>query len=83
MNIVEFILVAAWIIWFVFYFHLAWSKGSTNGPSFSKLLFPVFLFIEKSWPPGTEMQRIKLQISMLILVLATGLGELVGASSAT
>jgi len=77
MNIVEFILITAWLFWFALYFRLAWRKGNSLGPSYSKMLFPILLFIESSWPPETEIERMKLQISLLALTAATAAVELI------
>ena len=77
MNPIEFILLAGWAAWFVAYFQLAWRKGSSHGPSYFKMLFPILLFADNSWPPGTEMNRVKLQIFMLLLVTGTAIEAVV------
>jgi len=83
MTITEFILFAGWIVWFAFYFHLAWSKGKASSLGFSIMFFPFFLFIGASWPPGTEVSRMKLQVFALALLVATAIVAIVGESNAS
>ncbi len=81
MELLEVIMVLGWLIWFALYWQLAWNKGTTRGRSYSKMAFPILLFYGNAWPPGTELQRLKLQGSLLLLVVIAAVVELVAVNA--
>ena len=84
MNIViETILILAWIVWVGVYWKLAWTKGSADGPSFLKIFFPVFILFNSSWPAGTEIALVKLQLALFIILFLTFGAHYVGLVPAT
>ena len=83
MTIIEIILFAGWIVWLALYFHLVWRNGKAGGLSFSLMFFPIYLFMEGSWPAGTEMSRMKLKVFTLVLLVATAIVAFFGDPNAS
>jgi hypothetical protein len=75
MNPIKLVLFSGWVIWFAVYFRFSWKHGQSPKKRMLKIAFPIFLFIENSWPLGTEIQRMKIQLGAMALVIATAVIE--------
>ena len=83
MSVVKIILIAGWLFWFALYFRLAWNNEHVVRKRALKMFFPILLFIEQSWPLGTEFQRMKLQIGALALTVVTAIEAIANDSLAS
>ena len=77
MNIIAYALASAFILWFFIYFRLAWNKGGLKGPSYYKMFFPIALFMSGLWQDESKPERVKLQMSLLIITIITAIANVI------
>ena len=83
MSVIEMTMLVAWLVWVGFYVWLVLTYSASRSRSYAMLLFPVLLYFNSSWRPGSDLVRTKVLVGALALVILQATLIYTGVLSAT
>ena len=68
-DVIVAIVQLVWLLWALKYYIFCWHQSSSVFTALLKMCLPLLLFIDEAWPSGSYMDRFRMSIELVVLLL--------------